>query len=1330
MKRIRGMKKRLAGVIIMLTLFQGGMSVVAGLSDNPYVSFSPDGDAYTMDAGVKDTEWYALGTVASTGVESRLAELKTGEHYYEHAVSGEVPVGYWKVMLTSGRCIHNEYMEEDSFHGVSFGKRKCYKSYFSGWMPYCADCGEQVSSVYHYMSENTAENTKCVDVSKAYYYKCPHCDNLEQAVEQYDHICKAVSANRYFVSYHANGGNGYMGKSAHMYNNAQEYNGREVTPQTSLSLNVFTRTGYVFTGWSTEPDGSGTFYGDGEEIWNLSEEEGGVVSLYAQWEICESGLCIDPNGGIYLGSDKTMIISGVYGEIYKPETDKLLPPKGNIVHFETGQGEAVADMISEKKFQEWVMDYPFYGKFNGIQYTFANQDGIMDCLTAVYRDEEIILPEAFREGYSFGGWYRDKECTQLVGNAGSKLVPTKEITLYAGWVELQLQSEDNYLANRGRGAVNLSWRQKEQGGEVYLVFQRREDTEWKQIESKTVAESTCEVDITLEYSDWSRCLIVPYSGFYRMTMYGAQGGNYGIYFGGKGGMTEAGIYLEKGEKLFCEVGGQNGVPGGGSGSLYGNGGGYSMVTSDKKGVLMIAGGGGGASELENGLPGGLQNGLTETQNGENGICGGGGGYYGGRAGEVLVHHHNENCRHVHTGTPTTPGGCYFIPVYCDGTTFQKKEKSRVFYYGNIDDYGNHIFCVRCGSDYCPGHLDIKYCYECQVCKTSYDCEMKRCVTLTEYALGCGREEAYVCGYEEGELLSSRAAYGGMSYVNKDYCCDYVLQPGIKEGNGRLQLVSQYVGAVSENYLNGVVATDLASPDKIDESTIKRVAMGENKIRISFQKPADKGTKYYHQVKSLDVKTNQVICVSNETVNILTTEVIGYMYVLDYFTETEVDMNASYYAGKEENPSFEVDVESQVQYLHIAPIDKAGNLGETTHIKISNQDVVYWPVMTQQLEIREDVNVIQTENGEFYVRADSMTPFEIEMDAYICGTAGKDYQIDEMNIISYDANTTNESVYTVITPRKDEISPGLYVYPMQQLQKKVWGEANIQDAGYTVSKRFNYCRNVKLIQQFVIDREFHGRRINLMPQALIHTAKESICSDRENDVKNRICLIADGKGPEISGLEVLEDREGLDFSEGEIMDICVWANDADSGLATFYVEIVNMENGSVVRYEDKALTGSIHFSISSENIVFNGKFSIMAYARDRVGNESVVGKDLLGIGLYAYVERLLEPHTGVFKRGETGVLHIQTIGYVERVEVFLQQDLLQEGVSNPVVYIYEIPEYIQTEQWEFVIPLTASDGEKTIKVIAYKEGTELSKSPQFVTILVEGSILDELRTRLR
>ena len=148
------------------------------------------------------------------------------------------------------------------------------------------------------------------------------------------------------------------------------------------------------------------------------------------------------------------------------------------------------------------------------------------------------------------------------------------------------------------------------------------------------------------------------------------------------------------------------------------------------------------------------------------------------------------------------------------------------------------------------------------------------------------------------------------------------------------------------------------------------------------------------------------------------------------------------------------------------------------------------------------------------------------------------------------------------------------------------------------------------------------------------------------------------------------------------------------------------------------------------MVFNGEIQIMVVAEDAVGNETVEGAHMMGVGLQTYVERILEPHDGVFKRGESGVLYIQTTGYVERVEVTFPEELVQEGEVSHFSYIYEIPDYLQTEKLQFMLPLTMQDGTYTIQVRAYKNGTELESQPQFITIEVKGSILDELRTRVR
>ena len=51
----------------------------------------------------------------------------------------------------------------------------------------------------------------------------------------------------------------------------------------SLNTNGFTRTGYVFTGWNTAADGSGTSYADGADYTVTPATGDATVTLYAQW---------------------------------------------------------------------------------------------------------------------------------------------------------------------------------------------------------------------------------------------------------------------------------------------------------------------------------------------------------------------------------------------------------------------------------------------------------------------------------------------------------------------------------------------------------------------------------------------------------------------------------------------------------------------------------------------------------------------------------------------------------------------------------------------------------------------------------------------------------------------------------------------------------------------------------------------------------------------------------------------------------------------------------------------------------------------------------------
>ena len=77
----------------------------------------------------------------------------------------------------------------------------------------------------------------------------------------------------YFVHFDANGGVGDMADQVFKFG----------AGPTALTTNTFTKDGYMFIGWNTEPDGSGTSYKDGEEVSNLASNPNELITLYAQY---------------------------------------------------------------------------------------------------------------------------------------------------------------------------------------------------------------------------------------------------------------------------------------------------------------------------------------------------------------------------------------------------------------------------------------------------------------------------------------------------------------------------------------------------------------------------------------------------------------------------------------------------------------------------------------------------------------------------------------------------------------------------------------------------------------------------------------------------------------------------------------------------------------------------------------------------------------------------------------------------------------------------------------------------------------------------------------
>ena len=193
---------------------------------------------------------------------------------------------------------------------------------------------------------------------------------------------------------------------------------------------------------------------------------------------------------------------------------------------------------------------------------------------------------------------------------------------------------------------------------------------------------------------------------------------------------------------------------------------------------------------------------------------------------------------------------------------------------------------------------------------------------------------------------------------------------------------------------------------------------------------------------------------------------------------------------------------------------------------------------------------------------------------------------------------------------------------------------------------------------------------------------------------------------------------------------VHATDTGSGVESFSLIIRNLDNGGYAEITDDDGDGWIELEMDSEDGFFAGEFQILATAKDHVGNISSEAYGWDSIGLNAYVEKIRNTSTDTFRRGESGKLHVQATGYVDRVEIHFPEEWNRLGVNKDCQYVYSIPEMIRKESLEFVVPLHVQNGTYQITVQAYKGDKILTADPQLLTIIVSGSVLDELRTRVR
>lgn len=1223
--------------------------------------------------------------------------------------------------------------------------------------------------------------------------------HFEQATK-FSHKCDAVSANKYSVRYNANyptssipgyKGAGYTASTIHSYDNNMYYDGIRGQYATALRKNGYEFIGYKFTGWNTKADGTGTSYSDGQTVLNLTSVDNGTIQLYAQWTPCGSTLRINPNGGKFDGNAAIQSFPGVMNSTFNASASRVTPPQGVNISFVTNGGSACPTVRNTMKFTTWKSG-ALYGTLNASNvYTYPKKDSVVDTLTATYEYQAITLPTTTWANHSFSGWFYDAAFTKPAGSPGDQIVVTRDTVIYAQWAELVLKSVDDYSVYGGAGAVDLSWSQKDNNLKAYKLWQSTNGSTWTQLYSATETGHD-PITVTSGKNAAGSTYTVTASGIYDIQVCGAQGGNYNGKSGGKGGQVDVRVYLKKGDTVTYYVGGQDGSLGGGSGNM-GNGGGYSIVYINGS-PIALAGGGGGANTGYDGGAGGLSTGTdASTNTGKSPTdgkgSGGGGGYAAGNAGTYIlevkstrivpleltpgqIYTVTVDLYEYYNGQSENPHHIIFTPKYLvnpetreityeynnHGTGNPAIKNDHLTYNGNTyyiffdgikfdgtnmaDPYNEPPDAPLWDSDRTGASLKLMYCG-----KTYYD-GVADCVDspgafgvkfpgypTTSHGVNSdwhANGHLWVGTSEEYTKVpaSIDQAYGGSSHVYTDsHIVSSSMTAGSKTGNGSFSLKSVALGFQDDMYLNDVKAYDRARPDRIDINAMTAVQTG-NTMRYTWNEPASNGTTYYHKAQSFQAGSNSVLCESNITENTLTSRITGYHYRLDRNSYGELSTSDAKQTGR----SMNVTIQDYDQWLHIAAIDAAGNMGPAIHLRISKKPgpddiITRWNLHTDQIGIEgTDGNVFHAHDKTWYVRADGKTPFKLYGNGTLEGSPYAGYAMNGYGFVS-DSGSKNGGTYLEVDSNNDG--------PISNVDQ--WSDAvTVLDpyAGFGAS--YSGGRTVLSGNSlFTMADGYDGVAIKAWPRAYAKYMEELHelvkWSDNAADKNNGLILIGDARPPVIHGLDKLEGIDIIDKGGTPIV-LDIWCEDSGSGVNGFTVTITNTDTGAVKTYEK----GDEHLmlNVTGDDEIFIGNFTVKVDAKDNVGNKSSASANTDEFELTAWITRILSPHDPKFREGESGILHVKTLGFADRIEVSFPNGL--EQYTQTIDYGGN-REYEKNDEIQFMIPLyylrDYFDGadhvdDVPLTVKAFKGDMELTATPKFSVFELSGSVLEEFRDRLK
>ncbi len=243
------------------------------------------------------------------------------------------------------------------------------------------------------------------------------------------------------------------------------------TPQ-NLTANGYSLTGWHFRGWAKTANGAAE-YTNGQKINNLTDKDGGTVTLYAVWQAKTYTIKFNTDGGNFVQEtsatfDSVLPNAGVPARKGYRFCGYYSQAGGKGVQFYDASGKA-----AENKTYAEDRNIELYAYWSVISYNIDLYSGgrYVKTLENVAFDH-LCLPSAAalslsREHYNFVGWnlYDNQDwkmfSADVVYTVGIGYEQGETVTLYAAWKEKNVYSV-NYDANGGGGAPGVEQKHEDE----------------------------------------------------------------------------------------------------------------------------------------------------------------------------------------------------------------------------------------------------------------------------------------------------------------------------------------------------------------------------------------------------------------------------------------------------------------------------------------------------------------------------------------------------------------------------------------------------------------------------------------------------------------------------------------------------------------------------------------------------------------------------------------------------------------------------------------------------------------------------------------------------